>query len=368
MYGITIDKGSALSVTRQLCMQLRAMIESGQLKEGTRLLPTRVLAKEWGIARNVVIEVYEQLTAEGYLECRVGSGTYVAEGIMLAPRVGARVVASEAPASGMAHADRSDIIDFATGIPDLELFPRTAWARYVRNAAESFADAEAGYGDIRGEWNLRCAIRDYVFRAKGIQCSPEQIFICSGASEGLMLTALSLSPSFHSIYMENPTIEFTRDIFEQSGYKLVPVEADRNGMNIDSLNGMAPEHLALLTPSHQFPTGSLLSIQRRQRAIRLAEEADSYLIEDDYDSEFRLRGIPVPPLQTLSPSRVIYVGTFSKTLSPNLRIGFLIVPPALTDRIESVRPIHSRRPTGPSYSCHEEGISKPESLVEGPSA
>ncbi|MFF2886114.1 PLP-dependent aminotransferase family protein [Paenibacillus sp. NPDC057967] len=332
MYGIMIDKSSALSATRQLCMQLRALIETGQLTEGTRLLPTRTLAKEWGIARNVVIEVYEQLTAEGHLECRVGSGTYVAEGIMLAPRDRASIVTSEVPVSSTAHAGRSDIIDFATGIPDLELFPRTAWAKYVRHAAESIADAEPGYGDIRGDWNLRCAIRDYVFRAKGIQCLPEQIFICSDASEGLILTALTLSSDFHSIYMENPTIEFTRDIFEQSRYKLVPVEVDGNGMKMESLNRFAPGHLALLTPSHQFPTGSLLSIQRRQRAIRLAEDADSYLIEDDYDSEFRLRGIPVPPLQTLSPSRVIYVGTFSKTLSPSLRIGFLIVPPALMDR------------------------------------
>ncbi|GIO92105.1 hypothetical protein J31TS3_33320 [Paenibacillus lactis] len=145
--------------------------------------------------------------------------------------------------------------------------------------------------------------------------------------------AKALSAQFNSIYIEDPTIDIARDIFLMMNYSLVPVQVDSNGMQVNAIRTFLPGHLLLLTPSHQFPSGSLMSIQRRHQAIRMVETADAYVIEDDYDSEFRLKGIPVPPLQTLSPSRVIYVGTFSKTLSPSLRIGFLIVPPSLIDTI-----------------------------------
>ncbi|MGC6587167.1 PLP-dependent aminotransferase family protein [Paenibacillus sp. Dod16] len=337
MYGIQIDRESKLTVTRQICQQLRRIIESGQLTAGTRLFPTRVLAKEWGIARNVVIEVYEQLTAEGYLEGRVGSGTYVAEGIIPVPNPRTAPSSSKQPFQGQTTTQHEHVIDFATGVPDRNMFPRHIWAKYLKAASESSEYEDHDYGHIKGDSTLRSAICDYVFRAKGIQCSPEQIVIVSGATEGFLLLAKSLSSKFHSIYIEDPTIDITRDIFQTMNYNLVPVEVDHSGMRVDALSSIAPGHLVLLTPSHQFPTGSVLSIQRRHQIIGMLEEADSFAIEDDYDSEFRLRGIPVPPLQTLSPSRVIYVGTFSKTLSPSLRIGFMIVPPSLTDTIAEMK-------------------------------
>lgn len=337
MYGIYINRESKLPVTRQICQQLRRIIESGQLTAGTRLLPTRVLAKEWGIARNVVIEVYEQLTAEGYLEGRVGSGTYVAEGIFPSPNRRIAPPSSKQPIQRQITTGYEHVIDFATGVPDQNMFPRHIWAKYLKEAAESSEYEDPDYGHIKGEFALRSAICDYVFRAKGIQCSPEQIVIVSGATEGFSLLARSLSSRFHSIYIEDPTIDITRDIFQTMNYNLIPVEVDHSGMRVDALASITPGHLVLLTPSHQFPTGSVLSIQRRHQVIRMLEEADSFAIEDDYDSEFRLRGIPVPPLQTLSPSRVIYVGTFSKTLSPSLRIGFMIVPPSLTDTIAEMK-------------------------------
>lgn len=337
MYGIYIDRESKRSVTHQVCQQLRRLIESGQLAAGARLLPTRVLAKEWGIARNVVIEVYEQLTAEGYLEGRVGSGTYVAGGIIPSPRPRNEPSVGEQPIHKVTSTEHSHMIDFAAGIPDQKMFPRHIWAKYLKQAAEDSVNANHDYGHIKGDKMLRSAICDYVFRSKGIQCSSDQIVIVSGASEGLLLLAKSLASRFHSIYIEDPTIDITRDIFQMMNYRLVPVEVDHSGMRIDAMTSFAPGHLVLLTPSHQFPSGSVLSIQRRHQAIRMLEEADSFVIEDDYDSEFRLRGIPVPPLQTLSPSRVIHVGTFSKTLTPSLRIGFMIVPPDLTDAITEMK-------------------------------
>nr|BCJ78222.1 gntR family transcriptional regulator [Niallia circulans] len=337
MYGIYLDKNSDLSAIRQLCRQLRSLIENGRLAAGTRLLPTRVLAKEWGIARNVVIEVYEQLTAEGYLEGRVGSGTYVAAGIRPSSRTEEESPPTEVSEPAEKAGFRPETIDFATGIPDQASFPAALWAKYLKEAAETDLLPDSGYGEVRGDRTLRSAIRDYLFRSKGIRCSAEQIFVVSGASEGLFLTALTLSPEFHSIYLEDPTVSFAPDIFRKMNYKLAPVEVDPHGMNMGLLSGFAPGHLVLLTPSHQFPSGSLLSIQRRQQAIRMAEDAGTFILEDDYDSEFRLKGIPVPPLHTLSPDRVIYVGTFSKTLSPGLRIGFLIVPPALADTFGSAK-------------------------------
>lgn len=306
MYGIYVDRESRVPVTRQICQQLRRIIESGQMTAGTRLLPTRVLAKEWGIARNVVIEVYEQLTAEGYLEGRIGSGTYVAEGIFPSSKPRTTSISSEVTVKPQLKTAREHIIDFATGVPDQKQFPRQLWAKYMKEAAESTLSEEHDYGHIKGDFALRSAICDYVFRTKGIPCTSERIMIVSGASEGFFLLAKSFAAKFHSLYIENPTIDFTQDIFKLMDYSLVPAEVDHNGMRLDSLSSIAPGHLVLLTPSHQFPSGSLLSIQRRHQIIRMVEEADSFIIEDDYDSEFRLRGIPVPPLQTLSPSRVIY--------------------------------------------------------------
>lgn len=329
MYGIHLDKSKPESAMKQLCGQLRQMIESGALASGTRLLPTRQLAKEWGIARNIVIDVYEQLTAEGYLEGRVGSGTYVADGIRLPDPRGEHVLEERTPSIRIPVRDDADTIDFATGIPDAASFPGKLWAKYMKDAAERISRESPGYGSLFGDMRLRREIRDYLYRAKGIRCEAEQIVVTSGASEGLLLAASALQSRYGAVYMEDPTILFARDIFERMRYRIIPVPVDSAGMNLDRLARLRPGHLVLVTPSHQFPIGSLLSIQRRKRAIRMAADADTYVLEDDYDSEFRLKGMPVPPLHTLAPDRVIYVGTFSKTLSPALRIGFLIVPQPL---------------------------------------
>ncbi|MCR8644252.1 PLP-dependent aminotransferase family protein [Paenibacillus sp. N1-5-1-14] len=334
MYGIYIDRQSPHSALRQICQQLRNRIEEGLLEAGTRLTSTRLLAKELGVARNVIIEVYEQLTAEGYLETRTGSGTYVAE-VQFTSFATKSNIPNTMPVINESNIRSVDanIIDFASGVPSSEHFPNNHWIRCMKQAAEQMSTHNYGFGHIQGLSDLRLAISQYLFRAKGIEVDPNQIVIVNGATEGFLLIAKALSPQYQSIYIENPTIDFTRDIFEQMNYSQVPVDVDNQGMNMDRITPLAPNHLILVTPSHQFPTGSLLSIQRRHQAIRLVEEADTYLIEDDYDSEYRLRGAPVPPLQTLAPSRVLYVGTFSKTLHPSLRIGFLIVPPQLMTNI-----------------------------------
>ncbi|WP_199613632.1 MocR-like pyridoxine biosynthesis transcription factor PdxR [Paenibacillus alkalitolerans] len=335
MFGFVLNPAVG-SITRQLCAHLRNMIETGELWQGMRLPPTRKVSQELRVARNVVIEVYEQLTAEGYLESRVGSGTYIAEGIHI--RTGANQ-----PAAMLQHnpsnraKERQDIIDFNSGTPDLRLFPRKLWGKYVREVTEYSPDEVFNYGDPQGEPELRAAIARYMFRVKGIRCSPDQLFIVSGSSEGFLLIASACSPMFLTVYVEDPTVDFIPDIFRRMGYTIRPVGVDRQGMEVDSIAPAEPRGLLLVTPSHQYPTGSIMSIQRRQQAVILAEAAGHYIVEDDYDSEFRHKGVPVPPLQALAPSRVIYAATFSKTLSPGLRLGFLAVPPQLVDTFVRVK-------------------------------
>ncbi|TDF92798.1 PLP-dependent aminotransferase family protein [Paenibacillus piri] len=348
MYGIHIDTSLAMSVTMQLCNQLRRKIESGELAKGTRLPPTRRLAQEFGIARNVVIDAYEQLTAEGYVTGKVGSGTYVAAGISTNPFMDGGDEPDASP-SGRRNAD--GLIDFTAGTPDLGSFPRKVWARYLREAAEYGPDRLYDYGDIRGEYELRTAIASYLFRTRGMRCHPDRIMIVSGSADGLALAARALYPRYRSVYIEDPTIELAQHIFRNARYNLVPVEVDRSGMNLQNIGCMQEGHLLLLTPSHHFPCGSILSIQRRQLAVKMAEQSDTYVLEDDYDGDFRLKGIPVPPLYTLAPERVIYFGTFSKTLAPGLRIGFVVVPKRLAGSFAALREdMNLRSPSVPQIA------------------
>jgi len=368
LFGITIDRSARRPVTAQLCDQIRRKIENGDIPVGARLPSTRLLAKELGIARNVAIEAYEQLTAEGYLVGRHGSGTYVAEGI--SPSVGLRgvfgsrdtqgqrdtlgrrdAVGQRAPyartpaalsATRVSSASARDgVIRFATGVPDLEHFPRGKWARYLKEAA---LDDACDYGDVRGEESLRLEIAAFLLRSRGMRVDPDRIMITGGSSEGFDLAARALRPRFDSVCLEDPTIEITGHIFGRAGYRIEPVPVDESGMRVHEIAALPPGRLMVLTPSHQYPTGGILSIQRRLHAVRLAEEAGSYIVEDDYDGDFRLKGVPIPPLHTLGPERVIYAGTFSKTLAPGLRIGFLVLPGDLTGPFAAYREAANLRP------------------------
>lgn len=326
MLGITLTKGTIPAV-RQICVSLRESIGSGALPAGAKLPSTRRLAEQLGVARNTAIDAYEQLIAEGYLESRVGSGTYVAEGVIGSNGAAAAV----RPVPKASPRSEEPRVDFTGGSPDLSQFPRQIWGKHLKQAVETIPSASFGYGDIFGDIELRTTLADYLFRAKGIRADPAQIAVVSGSSEGFLLIAKTLADRFRSIYIEDPTVEFGRDIFASCGYRLKPVDVDEHGIRADDWERLEDGHLMLLTPSHQFPSGSILSIQRRRKLIALANRSGAYLIEDDYDSEFRFRGAPVPPMHALAPDRVVYVGTFSKTLTPGLRIGFAVIPWPLID-------------------------------------
>lgn len=340
MFGIRIDRNLELSLTRQICDQLRNLIEDNVLKSGERLASTRQMAEELRISRNIMIEVYEQLTAEGYLESKVGSGTYVADHIIHVGYIKKNKRKKNALRERILQ-DRDkindDMIYFEGGIPDLKLFPRKLWSKYLKLAVENSQSDIFNYGDIMGDYTLKKVLSDYIFRVKGIQCHPDQIIIVSGSSEGFMLLARAFKNKYKEIHVEDPTVNFIKNIFNNQNYQIKPIRVDQNGMKIEKLEGYCHPNLILLTPSHQFPTGSILTIQRRQRAIKIAEKTGSYIIEDDYDSEFRLKGIPIPPLQVLNPERVIYVSTFSKNMFPGLRLGFLVIPVDLINIIHTVK-------------------------------
>lgn len=338
MYGIKIIRNHELSLTRQICDHLRKLIENENLKCGERLPSTRQMSRELNVSRNVILEVYEQLSAEGYLESQVGSGTYIAENIYIKRSNDNKSTGQNDKGNiALSNQKDSELIYFAGGIPDLQMFPGKIWSKCIKEAFLEEDKSLYSYGNISGDLRLRKALTEYLFRMKGIQCAPEQILIVSGSSDGFILTAKALSNTYDSVFVEEPTVNFIKNIFLDQGYTISPVNVDDDGINIEELEKEKERNLTIITPSHQFPTGSILTIQKRQRLIEFAERTDSFLVEDDYDSEFRLKGIPIPPLQVLNPSRVIYVGTFSKNCYPGLRLGFLVVPDKLLNRFIEIK-------------------------------
>ncbi len=336
MFGIKLETNSGVSLTRQLCEQLRTLIQLGKMTGNERLPSTRKLAGELGVSRNIVIDVYEQLIAEGYLESRTGSGTYVTWNLEQGEPVYDRNTWQSIPVS-VSNDSKRDIIEFAYGTPELRMFPRNSWSRCLKNAIMDINEEYLDYDDIFGFFELRSVLSEYLLRTKGIRCDEEQIIIVSGSSEGFVLCAKVFLEICNSIYIEDPSVEFTKDIFKMMGYKINCLEVDSNGARPESLQKEKEVKLALLTPSHQFPTGSILPIKRRLQMIEIAEKNSAFIIEDDYDSEFRFKGLPIQPLQVLSPSRVIYTGTFSKNMAPSLRLGYLIVPRELISRFKRVK-------------------------------
>lgn len=323
---ITIERESKLSLTRQIYDRIRMMIFDGALVSGQKLPSTRTLSKELGVSRNTVLDVYSQMIAEGYLEAYHGSGTIVAEGLH----------ALKLPIHKMYEKQKtnkeqndSTIIDFRSGVPALELFPRKDWARLYQNICSSLSPAAYGYCDSSGVWELRKEIAQYLFRSRGISCNPERVIITSGSTQGLSLIANLLKTEDKKVIVENPSHPGLRKVITSTGCMIDTIPADYRGLNTDMLKPAGKISFFYTTPSHQYPLGGILPIQRRLSLIRYAEENNCYIVEDDYDSEFRYEGQPVSSLYELNPERVIYIGSFSKILAPAIRIGFIIVPDKL---------------------------------------
>ncbi len=328
IYGIEIDKNSPVSLTAQLISELRKKILASQLAAGERLCPSRQLAQELGVSRNTVITAYEQLIAEGYLDSRTGSGTYVAElenvhtgisPVRSTPKAGRKIEKSTG----------KKMILFDAGAPDISCFPIIQWSKALKEACLMSPASGFGYGPPSGESRLREALCEYLQRSKGIQCSPEQMIIVPGTSGGISLISKLFFGKDASVIMEDPSISFIRNIFACDGYRVQPVPVDSQGMRTNELWKLPAPKLIYTVPSHQFPTGAILPVVRKLELLRYARETGSYIIEDDYDSEFYYQGMPIQSLFNLDSNRTIYLGTFSKIFSPAIRLGYMILPSEL---------------------------------------
>ncbi|MBA4538128.1 PLP-dependent aminotransferase family protein [Bacillus aquiflavi] len=335
MFWIPIDRTMDMPLIRQVYEQIRMRILHGELVAGECLPPTRELASSLGISRNVVVEAYEQLIAEGYIEAQQGSGTYVAEGAYLDKQE--KLNCFTFFDKQQIKEETNDVIDFRSGLPALDMFPRKMWGQIAKQVCIDTSHSIFGYGYPEGRIELRHILARYLKRTRGVYCHSDQLVITSGATQGLSLIAsLLLSPG-DEVIIEDPITHEIQTIFTSPGSTLHPIPVDEQGMKTDLLPANKRPSFIFVTPSHQFPLGGVLPIQRRIQLIQFARTTDCYIVEDDYDSEFRYHGAPISSLQGLDPDRVIYIGTFSKILSPALRLGYLILPPSLTKRCKDLK-------------------------------
>jgi len=333
-----IDRASVTPLFRQIYESFRERILQGVLKGGEKLPSTRELAASLRVSRTVVIEAYDQLLAEGYIEGRHGSGTYVAEGTHLhgLPHDSAPRSVSNPPPSSLPSAGK-DMIDFRHGIPALDLFPRKLWGELAKRICASAMPEAFGYGKPEGRYELRSVICRYLRRTRGVVCEPEQLIVTTGATQAISLIAKTLLTGQSDVLLEDPLTYEIHTMFSLPGTHLHPIPVDDSGMMTHLLpSGLKPKFI-YVTPSHQFPIGGVLPIQRRVQLIQYAARTGSYIVEDDYDSEFRYESAPVSSLQGLDPDCVVYIGTFSKILSPALRVGYLILPRSLVQRARDLK-------------------------------
>lgn len=324
---ITVNRTSELTLTTQVYEQIRAAIWSGVLHEGTKLPSSRELAAQSGVSRNIIMEAYDQLLTEGYLEVRPRSGTYVAEGAALRLKPGSSDIQG-----GEIIRDRLKdklVIDFHASRPATDFFPRHLWGRLAKETCYESPERLFGYIEPEGALELRQVLAPYLRQVRGVRCRPDQILITSGATQALYLITKLLTDTESYIAVEDPAASEMRAIFTTAGAEVRPVPVDEKGIVPDRLSPTERPSFVFVTPSHQFPLGGTLPIQRRIQLIEYARAMDCYIVEDDYDSEFTYDGVPIHSMQGLDPDKVIYVGTFSKILSPSLRIGYLVLPDLL---------------------------------------
>ncbi len=321
MWGIELRYNDDISLARQIFLSLKQRILAGQLSQGEVLPSTRELAKGLCVSRNTVCEAYDMLLTEGFIVSRQGAPTRVTEGLHLTTKKTSLPVECEQ--------EKAPILwDFKTGQPDLSLFPCQLWGQLVHEAASTMTTSHMEYSGPKGYEPLCEEIAHWLFRSRSIEVNPKDVFITSGATEALHLLVEILHKESHAFVLEDPSHQGMRTIVSDKGYDVDWLPVDLHGADISTLNNKDISAV-YVTPSHQFPLGCILHANRRAALIRLAMKNDFYIIEDDYDSEFRYSGPPVSPIYSMDPSRVVYVGTFSKTLFPALRIGFVILPKQL---------------------------------------
>ncbi len=346
-----LDGSAAMPLHRQLYAELRAIILAGRLPPGARLPASRGLASELGISRNTVTAAFEQLAGEGYVEGRHGSGSFVsrelpdrAAGGRAAPpgetrRHPAPAIADRGRLLAGSSTPRAARPVAVSPGPDCSDFPFDLWARLLARAWRRPPPDLYAAGDPAGHLPLREAIAEYLRAVRAVRCEAAQVIIVSGAGQAVDLAARVLLDPGDAVWMEEPGYAGIRAALMASGAKVMPVPVDAEGIDVASGEHFAPRaRLACVSPSHQYPLGIVMSLARRLDLLAWARRADAWVLEDDYDSEFRYAGRPLAALQGLDEDgRVVYVGSFSKVLFPSLRLGYLVVPAALAQTFARAR-------------------------------
>lgn len=355
---ITLDREHDLSLHVQLAQQLRKAITTGLLPAGIQLASTRALAVTLGVSRNVVVAAYDELFAEGYLEGRHGSGTYVSQDIPSPPRAARPsppsyprwVRPTTLPVLDL-PSQEPNMIEFRLGTPMITPLSLRVWHKIWHKAIAHLPPNTSG--SPKGDPRLRAALAEYLGRARGIACQAEDLIVTSGATQALDLLVRAILGPNDLVGFEEPGYPPARHILKAPGAQLLLLPVDDDGVRVDLLpHGPSAPLLVHVTPSHQYPLTTRLSVARRLALLDWAQTNDSLIIEDDYDSEFRFDASPLPALASLDTSgHVAYIGTFSKVLTPVLRIGYLLVPPPLRESIERLKRFSDNHTSWPTQQA-----------------
>jgi GntR family transcriptional regulator/MocR family aminotransferase len=345
---LSLPSRGSRQLLRALHSQLRAAIVDGRLKPGLRLPPTREMASTYRLSRNTVVAAYDLLLTEGYLTAQRGAGTFVAAALprkrdvkraAVAPGAEKRLSAfwRTALPNVSVSPDPAPLLDFRMGTPDIKAFPFEIWRRLYGRALRGLAKTTPRVENPQGRERLRVAISQHVSFTRAVACGPEDIVVTSGAQQAFdLLARVLVTPGRTTVAMENPGYPAARFALAAAGARLAPIPVDAEGMVVAKLPRQA--RVICVTPSHQFPLGCVLSTERRVALLEFARRQGAVIIEDDYDGEFRFGGRPLDALQTLDRDEsVFYVGTFSKSLFPAIRVGFIVTPPWARDALVAAR-------------------------------
>jgi GntR family transcriptional regulator/MocR family aminotransferase len=353
---IHFDRNSKTPAYKQVYEEYRSAILQGRLHAGTRIPSTRDVARDLNVSRNTVINAFEQLLAEGYLRATTGSGTYVndvlPEAVLKATARGQQLPSSKSRQPGLSRRGQAYLAmttpspkglgAFRLSLPALDQFPIEIWSKLIIRQTQMSSRQMLAYSDSAGYYPLREAIAEYVRVARAVKCEADQVLIVSGSQQALHLCARLLADAGDPVWLEDPGYFGARFAFASSKAKLVPVPVDKEGLDVMAGIRLASHPKTIyVTPSHQYPLGMTMSLPRRLQLIQYAQRSGAWVIEDDYDSEYRYVTEPVSALQGLDGAeRVIYIGTFSKMLFPSLRIGYIVVPPALVPAFKNAREVN----------------------------
>jgi GntR family transcriptional regulator/MocR family aminotransferase len=336
---LALERSGPISLQDQIVSYFREAISSGRIAPGRRIPSSRQLANEHGISRMTALEAYDRLAAEGYLFTKDRSGVFACTTMpdsyfmRAADRVSNLIAANgDLPLNVMPFDPSWHRLPLTPGLPAIDQFPWKEWSRLTAEVLRERPIDALHYGDPRGEYVLRTAVADYLGAARGISCTPNQIIIVGSSRHGVDMVARVLGAPGDKVWFEEPGHVVCRRLLEATGLMPVPIAVDQNGFDIAEAKKRAPHaRLALVSPSHQYPLGVTMSVERRMELLEWADCSEGWIIEDDHDGEYRYSGRPIAPLYAMSQSeRVIYIGSVSNLLAPGLRMGYIVVPKGLT--------------------------------------